>query len=381
MKTINRKAIYGMLAFGLLVSFMGCNKKAETKEQNDVAKNSEEVSVDEMEKLLAKMSEQLAALTANEENQSDEANSFKAHESKHANYKFSYSATSYLVETLSSGTTSYSPDNLGTKIGTPWVPKNVNGKNGIGEKVILYGDWDNHLCLALRNGFQSARVDDIYQMNSRAKTFNISCFESGKSMTVTVYDTTDTQVIDIREILPASEVPSLTINMEIVEAYNGSKFSDLCIDSIVPYFYDGSAGEKVRIVRDLEAEANSEVDKAANANNWMWKCKLYLPAGVEGPRNLTLEKLYSGLSENTVFESDVDGNTISVTTSLGAKNMTLMTLTAGYECNRTDKTFVITGFTLDTIAGSESKTVYDLEDYGYCFGFIQGTLEQYFYKK
>ncbi len=317
-KNLIRKSVLGFVAVGFLVSFVACDKKTDSK------KSSGEESYDAELQLLKKLESKTDTATLTETKKEEpkvDLNSFESHKNKHANYRFSYSASSYLVETLSSGTTSYSPDNLATKIGTPWVPKNLNGKNGIGETVTLKGAWDNHLCLAVRNGFQTTRVDDIYEKNSRVKTFDISCQESDLSMTVNMYDSKDTQVVDIREILPKSEVPSITINLKIIDAYSGSKYSDLCIDSIVPYFVEESLPSKVQIVSDADADKNIAIDKAENANNWMWKCKLFVPAGTGWKESFTLEELYSGLSENTVMETEVVEDRIGITTTVGAEGI------------------------------------------------------------
>ncbi len=171
------------------------------------------------------------ALEYNEANK----NSFESHTEKHSNYRFDYSATSYLTENLSSGTVYYRPSNLSSEFGTPWVPEN-NGNKGIGEKIVLKGQWDNHLCLALRNGFQSSTKADMYEKNARVKKLKITCSESGESLVTNVSDDKNVQYIDVRAILPQEDMGNITLVLEVMEVYNGTKYTDLCIDSIVPYF-------------------------------------------------------------------------------------------------------------------------------------------------
>lgn len=206
-----------------------------------------------------------------EEERQREADLKQAELKNHIGYKFSYSASSYLVENLSSGTVSYEASNLGETITVPWVPKNLHGKNGIGETVTLKGKWDAHLSLAIRNGYQINFAEDMYAKNARVKNLEISCAESGLSMVVQLADTKDTQVVDIREILPTEETSCVTIMLKVTAAYAGSKYSDLCIDSILPYFLkDSDNGEKVKTISDTYSDnkikKNEGIDTTKNTN-------------------------------------------------------------------------------------------------------------------
>lgn len=376
LKTNKGKYICRILLTGLALLTISCSKEKTTNTSADSLTSNEQENV---------VTEEYVTAFSNyekiEPTQTVDTNSFEAHKTKHENYKFSYSASSYLVEKLSSGTTRYSPDNLGTVTGTPWVPENKNGKNGKGESITLKGEYDAHLMLAIRNGYQSTKWDDIYKKNARVKTFDIFCEESGMSMTVNLYDSQDTQVVDIRDILPKSGFSSITINLIVTDVYNGSKYSDLCVDSIIPYFGEGPSPSKVQIISDSNAEKNYAAEKKENANDWMWKCKLYVPAGIDWDDYFTLEELYSGLSENTVMETKVNGDRISITTTSVIDGITIATLNAVYECDKTNKYFTILGFTANTIGGNVSKAVYDIEDYGYCVGSIPSALESFFGKK
>lgn len=250
---------------GFLVSFVACDKKTDSK------KSSGEESYDAELQLLKNLESKTDTATLTETKKEEpkvDLNSFDAHKNKHDNYRFSYSASSYLVETLSSGTTSYSPDNLATKIGTPWVPKNLNGKNGIGETVTLKGAWDNHLCLAVRNGFQSESKPNLYKDNSRAKTISVTCTESQRAGEFDLMDSMEDQIINLQGLIPEQDSGSVTLTIKIISVYGGSRYKDICIDSIVPYFGEYDEGTYLHGIEEkdpLEDEQSTLFFDIANS--------------------------------------------------------------------------------------------------------------------
>lgn len=175
-------------------------------------------------------------------------------ETLHQNYNFSYSASSYLIEKLKSGTTSYSSDNLRTPHTVPWVPDNESGNKGIGEYVIITGKYDPHVQILFRNGYQSCSRSDLFKKNSRVKSVKVSVNDSENFIVAYLEDSPKAQIIDIRNILP-TEKQNLKIKIEIESVYPGTKYSDVCIDSILPFFAvdDNSIPMNVNTSEEIEA--------------------------------------------------------------------------------------------------------------------------------
>ena len=153
----------------------------------------------------------------------------------HDNYTFDYSSSSYFYETLKSGTYYYAADNLKKKGGLPWVPK-ANGHSGVGEYIDLSGSYDEHLKLEFRNGFQNPEHPDYYEKNCRVKKLLVTCSQTGKSKSFELPDTKTRQILDVRSIIPQEPCENLNLRIEIQSVYKGSKYDDLCIDSIIPNF-------------------------------------------------------------------------------------------------------------------------------------------------
>lgn len=110
----------------------------------------------------------------------------------------------------------------------PWVPKS---ENGIGETAIMSGKNVKQLQLMIKNGFQQA---DYYNKNSRLKKFRITILENNKSKEFFIEDKL-TSIVDIRDLLP-DDSDKVTIKLTVLDVYKGNKYTDLCIDAILPYF-------------------------------------------------------------------------------------------------------------------------------------------------
>lgn len=161
---------------------------------------------------------------------SEEEKSQKEHVAigSHNDYAFEYSVSSYYEEKLKSGYQIYDEKCLAKTGDLPWVPK---GKNGIGETAVMVGKNDKQLQLMIKNGFQQA---DYYNKNSRLKKFRITILENNKSKEFFIEDKL-TSIVDIRDLLP-DDSDKVTIKLTVLDVYKGNKYTDLCIDAILPYF-------------------------------------------------------------------------------------------------------------------------------------------------
>lgn len=163
---------------------------------------------------------------------------------RHQDYEFVYETSSYFSEMVNSEIVNYEAYNLGEKNGIPWIPSNQKKKFGIGETINLKGKWDPHLVLEFQNGFQNEKDRTLYWDNARLKSFKISCKESKKEKTMTVKDIMDTQVIDIRDLIPEEETESITVVIEVLGVYYGNKYTDLCINYIGSNFIEDVIDDK-----------------------------------------------------------------------------------------------------------------------------------------
>ena len=161
---------------------------------------------------------------------SEEEKSQKEHVAigSHNDYAFEYSVSSYYEEKLKSGYQIYDEKCLAKTGDLPWVPK---GKNGIGETAVMVGKNDKQLQLMIKNGFQKS---DYYNKNSRLKKFRITILENNKSKEFFIEDKL-TSIVDIRDLLP-DDSDKVTIQLTVLDAYIGNKYTDVCIDAILPYF-------------------------------------------------------------------------------------------------------------------------------------------------
>lgn len=143
-----------------------------------------------------------------------------------------YSASSFLIE----GVTVYSPENLFSENGLPWA--SANGY-GIGDKIQIKTTATKNIKLAFYNGFQSKEKQYLYKANSRAKRIKVSCIESNYSNVVELKDSPEKQLISISNGIN-SDHEYVTLEIEILEVYPGEKYKDLCIQAIIPeYFNEG----------------------------------------------------------------------------------------------------------------------------------------------
>jgi hypothetical protein len=137
-------------------------------------------------------------------------------------------ASSSFQETLGGKTVIYSPDNLGEKIGECWVP----GK-GLNERLTLSISPRHQMeggNIYVSSGFVSFLKPYLYTENSRIKKIRLSD-SSGKSKTVELKDTPHFQPVSI-EGIGTNEDGNSVLTMEILEVYPGSKYDDICLNSI-----------------------------------------------------------------------------------------------------------------------------------------------------
>ncbi len=140
--------------------------------------------------------------------------------------EISYSASSYLIERNAT----YWPENLSTEAGLPWA--SANGY-GINDTIKIITPAKKGLQLALYNGYQSTERPDLYTANSRVKKIRIKNCRNDKTKDVILQDTTDEQIIFLNE-LNINTNSYITLEITILEVYQGEKYEDLCIQAIIP---------------------------------------------------------------------------------------------------------------------------------------------------
>ncbi len=146
---------------------------------------------------------------------------------------FSYSFDSISANTeLKEGETLYSANNLFSVEGNPWVSTK---NNGVGDIITIKLSVRDDIKLAFYNGFQSVNKPYLYNNNSRVRKVNIKNLKLNTQMELELQDTKDRQIVDISQILCETGLMT-TIEIEILSAYPGNKWSDLCIQAILPVF-------------------------------------------------------------------------------------------------------------------------------------------------
>lgn len=138
------------------------------------------------------------------------------------NFDYSYHATSYLTE----GTTTYEPEHLQQKDGLPWA--SGNGK-GIGD-VISITDFEHKKTtkIILMNGYQDSKHPEYYENNSRIKKIKITNKDTKKTKIYEIKDIKEEQSFEISELGFGNNY-----DIEVLEVYNGKKYTDLCIQYMV----------------------------------------------------------------------------------------------------------------------------------------------------
>ena len=136
-------------------------------------------------------------------------------------------ASSSFQEIQGGKTVIYSPDKLGIKIGECWVPKKEKNE----QLMLLFPPRTDGLWIS--SGFVSFSRPYLYRENSRIKKIRLYN-GSGYSKIVELKDTPHFQKV------PIDDFPYGTIlNIEILEVYPGTKYSDTCVNSIFCDTYPG----------------------------------------------------------------------------------------------------------------------------------------------
>lgn len=144
---------------------------------------------------------------------------------------FSYVFDSYEAETeLKEGKTVYEANNLKMIDGLPWVSAKTHGLH---DKITIRCLARDDINMAFYNGFQSKTKPYLYNQNSRVKKIRITYKEINKSIEFELKDTQEKQLFDLEELY-FSEGEYATIEIEILSVFPGDKYSDLCLQAIIP---------------------------------------------------------------------------------------------------------------------------------------------------
>lgn len=141
------------------------------------------------------------------------------------NRLLSIESSSFLVE----GEKKYEAENLLTKDGLPWASGNGYGIN---DKIIMNIESEGNLELVLYNGFQSSEKANLYFMNSRVKIIKITDIDMNNSKVIWLKDGKEKQIIEVKDII-GEDIRTVRLELEILDVYKGSKYSDLCIQAIL----------------------------------------------------------------------------------------------------------------------------------------------------
>ena len=140
-----------------------------------------------------------------------------------------FEASSFLTEKNKS----YKPENLkNLNLDSPWV-EGAKGY-GIGEKITFktylgFG-------IAFFSGYISFRNPSLYEKNARVKKLRLTCVETKNFIEVSLEDTAGGQQIDLSDLFQDEKRGGMTIQMEILDVYKGTKYADTCVNSILEGF-------------------------------------------------------------------------------------------------------------------------------------------------
>jgi hypothetical protein len=139
---------------------------------------------------------------------------------------WSYTASSFLKEKNAE----YGANNLSSIGGLPWA--SANGY-GIGDKITVNMGSSPNNCIFVINGYVSNDRPDLFTVNSRAKEIKLTNLNNGRSKKMTVEDSNNLQVFGISDLSPIFRLDKNTrLEIEILSVYPGTKYKDLCIQSI-----------------------------------------------------------------------------------------------------------------------------------------------------
>ena len=134
-------------------------------------------------------------------------------------------SSSFLVE----GEIEYNAEKLLSPLGGPWATEN----NGINEYIeLLWSDdeiYKNGVdFIAICSGYISYEKPYLYEYNSRPKRIEIHDLDNNTVKEFFLEDTPNPQFLFLEE-------STQNIKIKILEAYEGTKWSDLCIDYILGF--------------------------------------------------------------------------------------------------------------------------------------------------
>jgi hypothetical protein len=135
------------------------------------------------------------------------------------------------ISYLKENGTNYMAGNLSYMRALPWASGNGYG---IGDKINI--KLNGHVIpMLIQNGFVSISNPKLYFENSRLKLFTLTSLKTGKSKKVMIGDNPDFQKVEIGDIASSNGTDEV-ISLQVLEVYKGSKYTDLCINRIIPDF-------------------------------------------------------------------------------------------------------------------------------------------------
>ena len=132
------------------------------------------------------------------------------------------------TSSLREGNIVYSPNISNLSIGRPWV-EGVDGY-GIGEKLILHDLSPGVSGLYISIGFVSFNRPHLYAFNSRPSRIRVTY----NNMSL-IFDLDDVPHYQFFHLPEAATWETLTVEIEILEVYSGTRWDDTCINSILYY--------------------------------------------------------------------------------------------------------------------------------------------------
>ncbi|MBB5219010.1 hypothetical protein DYE49_11730 [Treponema rectale] len=131
-----------------------------------------------------------------------------------------YQAKSYLIEK----NREYKAQNMEKFNDYAWCPTLPYTE----EEILIESEDSIIDALYIGNGYYRSDRKELYLQNSRAKEIEIECVESGMKQRVTLADT------GFLQLVPLVNVNSHKLKIKILSVYEGEKYSDLCINCILP---------------------------------------------------------------------------------------------------------------------------------------------------
>ena len=205
---------------------------------------------------------------------------------------------------VDSGVTYYASNLIDNSLSTCWSD-GVSGI-GIGETITINFDKEYLVSgLTIYNGYQKSSA--LYYGNARVKEMSIT-FSDGTSLTVTLNDTTAMQQISFSE-----DVNTSSLVLEVVSAYSGNKYQDVCLSELEVYAGEPKRTQLTMTETSSAAQSSTASSQSSTASSQSSSASAgsttaiapgQLSAAIDAYETLLSQRLLDSSDGNTYFYFD-----------------------------------------------------------------------------